>query len=351
MSEHWDFALSHVNDGFVNIIGDDDALMPGGLSTALEAIAANSVEALTWPPAAYYWPSYWDAALRNTMSLRATRPDVSVESSRRILRDVSRFSTPYARLPSPYWSLVAVDVIRRGTDETGRFFHSMTPDLYSGVAVAATTDRIHRHTQPLSLSGLSRHSNGAGQLLSGHGEHSDTPTATFLHESSTQFHPDLQYSGSVPVLLAEAMLQARDALGDQVPKLDLKKLLAEILMDPDFLFNRSAQGPVIESAREIARRHGLESYFDELLKHFNRRRHLRTARAAFRNITVGGNPMWRCDESVDNAYEASLQARRILDNHAGPLSSPLGNLRGRVAKIAISAHVAQSRSGRRNRIP
>jgi hypothetical protein len=29
MAENWEFALSHIEDGFVTIIGDDDCLIPG----------------------------------------------------------------------------------------------------------------------------------------------------------------------------------------------------------------------------------------------------------------------------------------------------------------------------------
>src|SRR5215211_1243160 len=31
MSHHWEFALQHVDTGFVTVLGDDDGMLPGGL--------------------------------------------------------------------------------------------------------------------------------------------------------------------------------------------------------------------------------------------------------------------------------------------------------------------------------
>ncbi len=33
MTENWEYALSHVSHGWITFIGDDDGLVPGGLST------------------------------------------------------------------------------------------------------------------------------------------------------------------------------------------------------------------------------------------------------------------------------------------------------------------------------
>src|SRR5689334_6056819 len=58
MSEHWEFALSHVEDGFVSFLGDDDGMMPSAAAEILDVLAAEPAEALVWPLTAYYWPGY-----------------------------------------------------------------------------------------------------------------------------------------------------------------------------------------------------------------------------------------------------------------------------------------------------
>ena len=47
MSHNWEFALSHVKDGWVSIIGDDDGLMPGALTTVADIIRKTGCQAIT----------------------------------------------------------------------------------------------------------------------------------------------------------------------------------------------------------------------------------------------------------------------------------------------------------------
>lgn len=49
MSEHWEFALSHVKDGYVMIIGDDDGLIPNSLNYMDKLVRQYNVEAITVP--------------------------------------------------------------------------------------------------------------------------------------------------------------------------------------------------------------------------------------------------------------------------------------------------------------
>src|SRR5882672_8176756 len=46
MAKNWEFALSHVNSGWVAIIGDDDGLMPESVRKVAEIISDTDVQAI-----------------------------------------------------------------------------------------------------------------------------------------------------------------------------------------------------------------------------------------------------------------------------------------------------------------
>jgi glycosyltransferase involved in cell wall biosynthesis len=57
MAEHWEYALSHIKDGWVVIIGDDDGLLPRALPNLRQAAARHpDIEAISWPYSFYIYP-------------------------------------------------------------------------------------------------------------------------------------------------------------------------------------------------------------------------------------------------------------------------------------------------------
>jgi hypothetical protein len=51
---HWEFALNHVAQGYVIVIGDDDALTPHAISTLRKLIDSNhGVGVIQWPLSYY----------------------------------------------------------------------------------------------------------------------------------------------------------------------------------------------------------------------------------------------------------------------------------------------------------
>src|SRR4051812_7279430 len=48
MTEHWEFALSHVTPGYVTVLGDDDGILPDAVQRARATIDAFDVQAITW---------------------------------------------------------------------------------------------------------------------------------------------------------------------------------------------------------------------------------------------------------------------------------------------------------------
>src|SRR6185436_6485266 len=95
----------------------------------------------------------------------------------------------YPELP---WLYTGGFVDKRAIDKArsadGQFFCSMIPDVYSAIALASTLDRYVAMREPVSVAGVSSHSNGAsslgiGKLLG--------PAEKFFSESNIPFHATL----------------------------------------------------------------------------------------------------------------------------------------------------------------
>ncbi len=291
MSEHWEFALSHVTSGFVAVIGDDDGLMP----EAVREIAPLLVEdvPLVWPIQQYFWPTF-GPDLANSVVLPLKQPAKvhelrSTETVSLVLREPSR----YPLLPSPYFGIVPATALERIRKRSGTVFHSITPDIYAGFAIASVCDRYLYTDRSYSVAGQSRHSNGASQL-SGQGESkADSPARKFYEENTITFHRDLIYAPSIPVLVAEAALQARDAVALDCD-VDVFATIRAAIRDPLYLSNPSVRPTVDRALSQVAAAHHLDA---DLAREMRRGRALRIPRLlgiAMRSILLQ-HPMLECD--------------------------------------------------------
>src|ERR1035438_396945 len=62
MTDNWEAALSKVRGEYVLFLGDDDAILPGGLGYLQECIARYRASAYTWKYAGYNWATKNDEA-------------------------------------------------------------------------------------------------------------------------------------------------------------------------------------------------------------------------------------------------------------------------------------------------
>ena len=68
MTENWERALAHVRGDYVLFIGDDDGLLPDACAIAREILNAKPGFVLSWLPASYFWPRYFDPEMANWVS-------------------------------------------------------------------------------------------------------------------------------------------------------------------------------------------------------------------------------------------------------------------------------------------
>ncbi len=254
MSQNWEFALSHVDDGYVLTLGDDDALLPNAIRDIVRILEETDCEAIAWREAKYYWPGSVGGLRPNTLRL-PLRSGWRVESATEWLTKVVGFQEPYTRLPSLYWGVLSRDAIRRATGGSLQFFHSLNPDLYSALSVTMAIDRFVWSERPYRLNGLSKHSTGVSFGAVETNKHS--PREQFLNEGNHPFHPDYVLVPSSPVYVAEAYQQAREHVpgGMRNPEIPLE-LLTEHMMRDAAVSSEVVYGQVVEGVREMMRRGG-----------------------------------------------------------------------------------------------
>jgi glycosyltransferase involved in cell wall biosynthesis len=214
MSHNWEFALSRVSEGWVTILGDDDALLPSALSKISAIISSTDAHAIASDTCRYCWPGVnqhtygrLNVPLRSGYEQRLSRTWVE----RALNAEVA-----YNQLPQIYTGgFVSFNVIKQIKQEHGVFFRSINPDIYSAMVVGSTIDRYIFSYEPFAISGLSKHSNGTSYF--GGSTHTDrSPSKIFLSESNIALHraiplsADGTYPLSVHSYVYEAFLQAVD---------------------------------------------------------------------------------------------------------------------------------------------
>lgn len=165
MCRSWETALSHACGRYVMVIGDDDGLCVDALPCLKQIIDATRARLVRWTWASYYWPDYdFCPAVQNRLTFPVLGQNAYVFPSRPMLQAVASFRKEYAALPMVYNAAVHRSLIDDVVARTGRFFHSMSPDIGSGIALAYVAGSYLSTEAVLSLAGASGRSNGQSTI-------------------------------------------------------------------------------------------------------------------------------------------------------------------------------------------
>ena len=256
MSQNWEFALSHVSEGYVTVLGDDDGLLPHAVTDAARIIAASGTSILSWLKAEYCWPDHIVAEHRNILIMPLLNQLLRF-NARIALRDAKRLWLPYNRTPTLYNSFVHCDAIRKARAQDGTFFNSFAPDIYSGIVLLSAIDWYLYSIRPFSLNGASARSTGTSQSRP---TVDKGPSVEFVKELGP--NPDLEFgrlAGSVNAIIAESILQADKHCfaGSLSPskRLFIWRILSELARKGQAEYQRALPELLV-----IARRHGLEFF-------------------------------------------------------------------------------------------
>jgi glycosyltransferase involved in cell wall biosynthesis len=209
MSDNFEYALTHVKPyGYVIILGDDDGLLINAIRDINVLLNRTKAEVLRWDVASYFWPTL-DTKLSNHMHIRSLNSNIVLHKSANAIRKVLSFENPYQSLPVMYmYSAIKYDIIKKIKALSGRFYHSQTPDVYSGFAIAGNVPNYYNSTRPYVIAGASHNSGGA----SGAGVTSSKALLMFLSEDNIPFHHSLVQCLSLEQCVIECFLQAQDHL-------------------------------------------------------------------------------------------------------------------------------------------
>ena len=261
MAENYEFALSKARGRYIGYIGDDDGLIPGGLSKVAAVISREDPGAIisSCRPN-YIWPGAKDPDGHLFIPPRLGSNDIQrFIGKKELIHFANCGKCSYLSLPSLYYGFCRREAIEAARGKNGRFFNSYTPDVYSAAALAAVTDYI---SVPFAfaMSGVSRHS--IGMYLHESVDPNNPAVRSFYDENQIACHSLIAQSFSLPLTVCEALFQVRDnVLADAEGTGDLKIHVAAYLLAAMrhastqnlFFYNK-----VKEDVRETGRRNGLE---------------------------------------------------------------------------------------------
>ena len=249
MASNWELALSHVDDGYVLVVGDDDGLLPHAIADLAVILDETRCEAIAWTQADYTWPTCKGGKIPNRLKFVLSRKH-RVRDAREDLAEVLAYRRSFKQLPSLYWGAVHRSVLRRATPSSGRFFNCVNPDVYSCIASTSTVDRFVVSDGPYSLKGLSSHSTGMSFVAGETGNSSKV--GTFWKEVDLPVHPKVAMVPASTIYLTEAYEQARDHVPNvQLPAPDYAALFVAAMQE----MNKRDRGGVQTGSRRRAR-HG-----------------------------------------------------------------------------------------------
>jgi hypothetical protein len=157
MADNFEFAISHIKEGWIILIGDDDGLVHNSLSRVIPRLEQSGLKALASRSCFYRWPNRRPGGC--TILSVPMRKRYEIRSGRVQVRKALRDDIGFPDLPMLYTGgIVHVSVINQMRDNFGKFFHSQFPDCYSSVAIAAFLDHYVFSYEPFAISGASHHS-------------------------------------------------------------------------------------------------------------------------------------------------------------------------------------------------
>lgn len=333
MSHNYEFALSHVSDGWVTILGDDDGLLPGSIKSVAEIAQDNDVDAIQSRGNTYLWPSITQTGYGH-LSVNM-REGLEVRKSNEWFNKVINGDEDFTSLPTLYsGGFVNYSLIKKAKNISKVFYHSMMPDVFSAIVFSQITDKYIYSHKPLAIGGASKHSIGASAFIN-KGINKNNPAHIFYQEENIPFHEDfpLLADGSAPkstqALVYESLLQSRKLINPAKDVTSHRKQLELILRN----IKRQHRDHTIEWARLFAERHGID--FNEAYQASRRRKlsykarkHAKRLKNKYHTINITGSS----ELPIRDIYEASIAAAVIMKIKPSKLINTIARIRNPSSK-------------------
>ncbi len=272
MRDNFEFALTHVEPGFVMALGSDDGLLPHAIEGIREALFATGKDLLTWATPVFNYAGVKTPASQlicpTGSGLREVSSDKFLARQSRDLSYVTDVEFPMIYVKG----VVSTHLVDRVRDRSPdrRFYTCSTPDGYSGIVLAGEVDSFAFSRTPFSIFGASPTSQGIA-YLSGDPEAKKQSEQFFNDVSGVPMHRDLAsqpYSPLISVMTADFLLHARDLPGwpARIPNLSYGRLLRKAVNELSHgLYSVDRVVRELRILSGIAQHHGLIRDFRRLV--------------------------------------------------------------------------------------
>ena len=161
MPAHWRFALKHVDSKYLTIIGDDDLIWIERLRQVMPLIVTSDFPLICWHRGAYFWSTFDSDQSSGSIQIFNDSQAKRVVCSELFGAFLDKaFDHHY--LPSVYNSLISCEIARAKFGQLGDLVpdRCIAPDVASAFNISKRFDSALYLSFPISISGISRHSNG-----------------------------------------------------------------------------------------------------------------------------------------------------------------------------------------------
>lgn len=274
MSDNFEFALGHIEEGYVTFIGDDDGFFPNGINNYQELIRKTNQKVIVNFKPAYFWPEIIKGGL---VSFIEDNRYFFVNAKELLDYAFEKFIfyPEFFYLPEMYGNIIHFDIIKKIRDrDGGKFFNSAAPDVYSAAIISGEIDKyVLCFSPPIFLNGTSKYSSGYNNALYGDKNTIEEIRSNYrMGFKKNRFHRKLENEDSIMLIstsaltVAEAFLSAHEKNPD-IPAPDIRKVIDRILMVDAWLVDTHEKFiTTLNEARRVAKINNLEDYAEIRIK-------------------------------------------------------------------------------------
>ena len=312
MLNNFEYALNKISSGYVLMLGGDDGLMPGAIKKLAEIIELNEAELISWNTPIYSYPG--TRTINGQLIVPFGNKQYEVDTSVYLQRQAKNLNyTGDKECPMFYVKgLASIKLINRVKAKSNNIFYSCaTPDGFSGIVLAGEVKKFLYFDYPFTMHGLSPSSQGLSYLSSE--QEAKKRSEEFFNESNNRpMHKNLageKYSPLITLMTADYLLTAAslNKWQGEVPKINYSTLIDKSIAELCHgIYAKERISRELSIIKNIAKFHGLESYFEEAIKkkyRYKSRRPIDGTAINMNSIFIDAKKF-----NINNIYEATIIA-------------------------------------------
>jgi glycosyltransferase involved in cell wall biosynthesis len=316
MLNNFEYALNHVETGFVLMLGGDDGLMPGSIKKLADIIEKNKAELISWNTPIFSYPG--TRTVNGQLIVPFGNKQYEVNASVYLKRQAKNLNyTGDKESPMFYVKgLASMKLINRVKAKSNNniFYSCATPDGFSGIVLAGEVKSFLYFDFPFTMHGLSPSSQGLSYLSSAN--EAKKRSEEFFNESNNRpMHKNLageMYSPLITLMTADYLLTAAslNKWQGEVPNLNYKTLIDQSIGELCHgIYSKERISRELCIIKNIAKFHGLENYFEQSINNKYRYR----SRSPIEGTAINFNSLFIDAKklNINNIYEATIIAGLI----------------------------------------